>query len=119
MKKENKNDSRDKKKRAAIREEGEEQVCQLKAAFPKGGPYIMIHGDLHLYQKFVSNDNDEKKYRITAILDWETGGFFPWLVERFRDEERKYLGDANFLHPEHTEEEWNAVYPAVKAIWEV
>lgn len=114
--------------RAAILEEGEEKVRQLKAAFPRsrGGPYVMTHGDLRLDQLFLSNDNEEKKWSISAWLDWETAGFFPWWAERLHCTVGHFLpkcdlgeGDESpctFLHPGYTEDDWKKIQPAVEAV---
>ena len=61
--------------------EADEQLAELKANFPKGGPYVLTHCDLHYENIFVSNDNEEKKWKVTSIIDWELAGFYPWWVE--------------------------------------
>jgi aminoglycoside phosphotransferase (APT) family kinase protein len=48
---------------------------ELKDNFPKGGPYVFTRGDLNLSNIIVSEG------KITGIVDWEWGGFYPWWVE--------------------------------------
>ncbi|CZR62978.1 uncharacterized protein PAC_12875 [Phialocephala subalpina] len=88
--------------------EVDEKVAQLKANFPRGGPYVLTHGDLHTENIFISDDNPEKKFKVSAIIDWELAGFFPWWVERFRAElpesAWEILGDdTDFHHPGYSE----------------
>ncbi|TVY15444.1 hypothetical protein LARI1_G006521 [Lachnellula arida] len=64
--------------------EADKKIAQLKAEFPRGGPYVLTHGDLHMGNIFVSNENPEKRFKISAIIDWELAGFFPWWLEYFR-----------------------------------
>ncbi|EPE32207.1 Protein kinase-like (PK-like) [Glarea lozoyensis ATCC 20868] len=65
--------------------EADEQIAKLKASFPKGGPYVLTHCDLHFENIFVSNENEEKKWKVTGIIDWETAGFYPWWAEAMKD----------------------------------
>ncbi len=88
--------------------EVDEKVAQLKAKFPRGGPYVLIHGDLHPSNIFISDDNPEKKFKVSAIIYWEFAGFFPWWVECFRarlpGSMEEILGhDTDFYHPEYSE----------------
>jgi len=84
--------------------EADEKVTQLKANFPRGGPYVLTHGDLHGYNIMVSDDNEEKKFKVSAIIDWELAGFYPWWVEALRhrsqDDSCEILGkDTDIFHP--------------------
>jgi hypothetical protein len=65
--------------------EADEQVAELKANFPKGGPYVLTHCDLHFENIFVSKENEEKKWKVTGIIDWEQAGFYPWWAEAMKD----------------------------------
>ncbi|TGO17527.1 hypothetical protein BPAE_0424g00010 [Botrytis paeoniae] len=60
-------------------------IVKIKADFPKGGPYVLTHGDLHDLNLYGSNDNADQKGKITATIDWETAGYFPWWVELVRN----------------------------------
>jgi hypothetical protein len=64
--------------------EVDEEIARLKANFPRGGPYVLTHGDLHGDNIFISDDNEDKKFKVSAILDWELAGFFPWWTEILR-----------------------------------
>ncbi|KAM0140859.1 hypothetical protein ACHAP3_002541 [Botrytis cinerea] len=72
---------KDPKKRDAWVKTADARVAELKANFPKGGPYVLTHGDLNPSNIYGSDDNAEQKWKITAIIDWETAGYFPWWVE--------------------------------------
>lgn len=50
---------------------------EIKAACPKGGPYVLTHGDLDLTNIMVKDD------KIEAIIDWEMSGYMPWWAEAF------------------------------------
>jgi hypothetical protein len=52
------------------------RLQELKDRFPKGGPYVLTHANLTLSNIWVDSNA-----RITAILDWESAGFYPWWVE--------------------------------------
>ncbi|ETI19386.1 hypothetical protein G647_09219 [Cladophialophora carrionii CBS 160.54] len=54
----------------------EEKLQAIKDDFPRGGPYVSTHGDLHVDNIIVKHD------KIEAIIDWETSGYFPWWAER-------------------------------------
>jgi len=61
-----------------------------------------------------SDDNTEKKFKVSAIIDWELAGFFPWWVERFRTRLPhsvwEILGDeTDFHHPGHSEKDFNDI----------
>ncbi|CZR61756.1 uncharacterized protein PAC_11653 [Phialocephala subalpina] len=53
------------------------KLAELRANFPPGGPYYLTHGDLNLSNIIVQDD------KITAILDWEMAGYYPWWAERW------------------------------------
>jgi aminoglycoside phosphotransferase (APT) family kinase protein len=56
-----------------------EQLFQkLKDNFPKSEPYILAHGDLSWGNIMVRKED----LKITAILDWEHAGYYPWWAER-------------------------------------
>ncbi|KAF1986419.1 hypothetical protein K402DRAFT_431400 [Aulographum hederae CBS 113979] len=63
-------------------EETKGKIAKLKADFPRSGPYVLTHGDLHGDNIFISKDNEEKRYKVTAILDWEKAGYYPWWAEK-------------------------------------
>ncbi|KAF7910978.1 uncharacterized protein EAF01_002486 [Botrytis porri] len=63
----------------------DENIVEVKADFPKGGPYVLTHGDLHNMNIYGSNDNADQKWKVTAIIDWETAGYYPWWVELLRN----------------------------------
>ncbi|TGO66893.1 hypothetical protein BOTNAR_0052g00290 [Botryotinia narcissicola] len=63
----------------------DEHIARIKAGFPKGGPYVLTHGDLHDGNIYCSNDNADQKWKVTAIIDWETAGYYPWWVELARN----------------------------------
>ncbi len=54
------------------------KLAELRANFPSGEPYYLSHADLNLSNIIVKDD------KITAILDWEMAGYYPWWVERFK-----------------------------------
>jgi hypothetical protein len=60
------------------------ELQNLKDNFPAGGPYVLTHGDLH----FANIMYHEGK--ITAIIDWETAGYYPWWAERWITRLRAY-----------------------------
>ncbi len=83
--------------RASWVKEADEKIDQLKANFPRCGPYVLTHGDLHQDNIFVSDENEEKRFKVTAIIDWELAGFFPWWAESWRMDapgKDEILGDA-------------------------
>ncbi|EPE34618.1 Protein kinase-like (PK-like) [Glarea lozoyensis ATCC 20868] len=49
----------------------------LKDNFPKPEPYVLTHGDLDTSNIIV------KDGKITALIDWEHAGYFPWWAERY------------------------------------
>lgn len=56
----------------------EEKLQEIKNSFPRGGPYVLTHGDLNLSNIIVKDD------KIEAIIDWEVAGFYPWWAETYR-----------------------------------
>jgi hypothetical protein len=100
--------------------EVDEKVAQFKANFPKGGPYVLTHGDLHTDNIFISDENEEKKFKISAIIDWELAGFFPWWAEAFRTalpDVFQILGsDSDIYHPGYKTKDWDKVYQAVSPV---
>ncbi|CZR65499.1 uncharacterized protein PAC_15399 [Phialocephala subalpina] len=111
--------------RASWVEEVDEKVSQMKANFPRGGPYVLTHGDLHEENIFISDENEEKKFKVTAIIDWELAGFLPWWVEFFCSDLpdiMEILGDGqDIFHPGYSTEDleklWKTVSP-VKDSWQ-
>ncbi|TVY73234.1 hypothetical protein LSUE1_G006578 [Lachnellula suecica] len=145
----NKGASADQATRDSWIKEIDEKVEQLKAKFPRGGPYVFFseyklvflhfpeivgqlysysgntqkryidseiltirtHGDLHYGNIFVSNDNPEKKFKVSAIIDWELAGFFPWWVEGYRGQLnkrcREILGTDRIYYPGHTSKDFD------------
>lgn len=96
--------------------EADEKISKLKADFPKGGPYVLTHGDLHRGNIFVSNDNEEKKWKITAIIDWEAAGYFPWwvgIIDKFNNSQE---GLSEYCPPGFDTKNWE---PMRKIILEV
>jgi hypothetical protein len=59
----------------------EAELQKLKDNFPNPEPYTLSHGDLNLGNILVKEDT------ITAIIDWEYAGYYPWWVERWRHEQ--------------------------------
>ncbi|OAG45446.1 hypothetical protein AYO21_00080 [Fonsecaea monophora] len=55
----------------------EEKLQKLEDDFPRGGPYVLTHGDLALCNIMVKDD------KIIAIIDWEKSGYFPWWAEKY------------------------------------
>ncbi|KAF7902596.1 hypothetical protein EAF00_002499 [Botryotinia globosa] len=100
----------------------DEHIAKIKAGFPKGGPYVLTHGDLSGANLFASNDNADQKWKITAIIDWETAGYFPWWVELARNPfllggpgttEENILG---FCPPTFNKEDWEPMMKAIKSV---
>ncbi|EHK98208.1 hypothetical protein M7I_5973 [Glarea lozoyensis 74030] len=52
---------------------------ELKSNFPKSEPYVLTHGDLTFGNIMVKEDD----LTITAIIDWEYAGYYPWWAERW------------------------------------
>ncbi|APA10968.1 predicted protein [Sclerotinia sclerotiorum 1980 UF-70] len=99
--------------------EADEKIAKLKAKFPRGGPYVLNHGDLNFSNVFASNDNAERKWKVSAVIDWEAANFLPWWAGIYRS-----YGLSLKKHPElwecfppgFTLEDWE---PLVKLIDEV
>lgn len=101
-------------------EEADEKVAKLMGRFPRGGPYVLTHCDLHSENVFISNDNAKKKWEVSAIIDWELAGFYPWWVESFRTCleacDPKLISEYNaedFCHPGYTIEDFKGISQAV------
>jgi hypothetical protein len=45
---------------------------------------VLTHCDQNADNIFISNDNEEKKRKVTAIIDWELAGFYPWWFEAIK-----------------------------------
>lgn len=54
----------------------EAKYQELWDNFPKGGPYVLTHGDLNTTNIMY------KDGKIEALVDWEYAGYFPWWAER-------------------------------------
>ncbi|KAF5871649.1 uncharacterized protein Bfra_008672 [Botrytis fragariae] len=100
----------------------DEQIDKAKADFPKGGPYVLTHGDLHDGNIYGSNDNADQKWKVTAIIDWETAGYYPWWVELLREprllsgpgtSEEKML---EFCPPTFKKEDWAPMLKAIERV---
>ncbi|TGO40430.1 hypothetical protein BHYA_0037g00290 [Botrytis hyacinthi] len=100
----------------------DEHIVEIEVGFPKGGPYVLTHGDLSDANIFGSNDNVDQKWKVTAIIDWETAGYFPWWVEIARNPvllsgpgttEEKILG---FCTPTFNKEDWEPMMKAIKSV---
>ncbi|KAM0139665.1 hypothetical protein ACHAO1_002724 [Botrytis cinerea] len=95
-------------------------ILKIKADFPKGGPYVLTHGDLNDTNLYASNDNADQKWRITAILDWETAGYFPWWVELLRNSRLLYGPPeeqlSGFCPPTFNKEDWDPMMKAINAV---
>ncbi|TGO49734.1 hypothetical protein BCON_0201g00020 [Botryotinia convoluta] len=100
----------------------DEHIVKIKAGFPKGGPYVLTHGDLHDLNIYGSNDNSDQKWKVTAIIDWETAGYFPWWVEIARNPrllcgpgtiEEKIL---EFCPPTFNKEDWDPMMKAIESV---
>jgi len=101
----------------------DEKIAQLKANFPKGGPYVLTHGDLNPWNIFISNANEEKNFRISAIIDWELAGFFPWWFETscagLPVDSFEVLGeDSDILHLGYNIKEWQELWRTVSPVLE-
>ncbi|KAF1986147.1 hypothetical protein K402DRAFT_421366 [Aulographum hederae CBS 113979] len=106
----------------AWEKEAKEGLAQIKANFPRNnGPYVLTHGDLHDGNIVMSNDNEEKKWRVSAILDWEKAGYLPWWVE-----ELGAIGawvdvldtiPRNTFFPEHEAEDYDKLAPALQPVY--
>lgn len=69
----------------------ESKLQELKDEFlsiPEG-PCVLTHGDLNLSNIMV------KDGKITAIIDWEHAGFYPWWAERWLIE--RWGGESDVL----------------------
>src|SRR4051812_19614279 len=83
------------------------------------------HGDLHWENIFVSDDNSEKKFRVSAIIDWEMAGFFPWWLEYFRAQfsgaGREVLGEeaVDFYYPGYASKDFNEIEKVVEEVRKV
>jgi len=117
----------DQEERSSFVIDADKRVAQLKSNFPRVGSYVFTHGDLHPDNIFISNDNEEKMWKVSAILDWELAGFFPWWAETIRAnfpescEELGVADDSNFFFPEHSTEEWESIWERVSPVlnlWE-
>lgn len=84
----------------------ESKLQELKDEFlsiPEG-PCVLTHGDLNLSNIMVKDD------KITAIIDWEHAGFYPWWAERWLIERWGGESDVLFdpiwdeLHPQMDED---------------
>ncbi|KAF1991629.1 hypothetical protein K402DRAFT_450526 [Aulographum hederae CBS 113979] len=98
--------------------EGEETLAQVKANFPRtNGPYVLTHGDLHDGNIFISNDNEEKKWRVSAILDWEKAGYLPWWVDVLGAEgawlDMEDALPSNTFFPEHKAENLEKIWQGI------
>jgi thiamine kinase-like enzyme len=78
----------------------EEKLQEIKNDFPRGGPYVLSHGDLNLTNIIVKDD------MIEAIIDWEVSGYFPWCGETYVN---IMFSDADTF--ELFEDVWDRVYP--------
>jgi len=100
--------------------EVDEKIAKLKANFPRGGPYVLTHGDLHPDNIFISDENEEKKFKVSAIIDWELGGFFPWWAETIRTllpDVVEILGcESDIYHPGYSTETWDKIWEAVSPV---
>jgi hypothetical protein len=96
--------------------ETDEQLAELKANFPRGGPYVLTHCDLHYDNIFASDDNEEKKWKVSAIIDWELAGFYPWWVESFKAmiEKENFLTE---IESENLMKLWTPVSDVI-SMWE-
>ncbi|THV45816.1 hypothetical protein BGAL_0448g00110 [Botrytis galanthina] len=100
----------------------DEHIVEIKAGFPRGGPYVLTHGDLNYSNLFGSNDNADQKWKVTAIIDWESAGYFPWWVEIVRcpillsgpgTKEENILG---FCPPTFNTKDWEPMMKAIKSV---
>ncbi|TEY36316.1 hypothetical protein BOTCAL_0559g00030 [Botryotinia calthae] len=118
---------KDPKRRDAWVKMADAHIVKIKANFPKGGPYVLTHGDLNNSNIFGSNDNAEQKWKITAIIDWETAGYFPWWVELVRAFEllRRPKEEADmpieerqsgFCPPEFNKKDWQSMLDAIRTV---
>ncbi|EPE35019.1 Protein kinase-like (PK-like) [Glarea lozoyensis ATCC 20868] len=55
----------------------EAEYQKLKGRFPNPEPYVLTHGDLD-FSNIIVKDN-----QITAIIDWEHAGYYPWWAEHY------------------------------------
>lgn len=65
----------------------------IKDNFPPQGTalYVLTHADLNFGNIIV------KDGRVTAIIDWELAGYYPWWVERWACRQRAKSWEANEL----------------------
>lgn len=64
--------------------DADSRTGEIRDKFPKGGgPYVLTHGDLNQRNIFISDDNITGKFKVSAIIDWETAAFYPWWVEDY------------------------------------
>ncbi|KAF7960938.1 hypothetical protein EAE96_000610 [Botrytis aclada] len=113
------------KVRDAWIKKADEELVELKANFPVvGGPYVLSHGDLHTANIYCSNNNAENKWKVTAIIDWETAGYFPWWVELLRNPIVLRKGEeqlSGLFPPTFDMKDWKPMLKAIaalKSVWE-
>jgi hypothetical protein len=84
------------------------KLKEVKDQFPSSAPYVLTHADLN-FGNFMVQDG-----KITAIIDWELAGYYPWWVERWASRQRakNWMSDELFdivwaeLDPQHSEEDF-------------
>lgn len=90
----------------------DEKIAQLKANFPRGGPYVLTHGDLCANNIFISHNNEDKKFKVSAILDWAE-------TTRAQRSVFEVLGkDSDVFHPGYDTRDRERIWEAVSPIME-
>jgi aminoglycoside phosphotransferase (APT) family kinase protein len=77
----------------------EKEFQKLKDNFPKPEPYVLTHRDLTLGNIMIKDD------KITAIIDWEYAGYYPWWAERWLTE---------YMPQDDSDELMNPIWPRLE-----
>jgi hypothetical protein len=72
----------------------EKEFQKLKDNFPDPEPYVLGHGDLTFGNIMV----DPEDNKLTAIIDWEHPGYYPWWAERWMHSNTAYDGSHELLN---------------------
>ncbi|CAD6444135.1 06518d5b-dcff-4606-a949-3939cd54e71a [Sclerotinia trifoliorum] len=105
--------------RGAWVKKADEKIAELKAKFPRGGPYVLTHGDFNGSNLFASNDNAERKWKVTAVIDWETASYLPWWVglhDIFGLSVREHAELWECFPPGFTLDDWEALVKTIREI---
>jgi hypothetical protein len=81
----------------------------------------LAHGDLNPRNIFISDANQEKKFKVSAIIDWELAGFFPCWVENScaglpADLYEVLDEDSGILYPGYNIKDWQELWETVSPV---